>query len=112
MQLEPVFTTMLEKAVRICDASFGNIFRWDGEFLNHIAAYNTPVAFLELRRHQRISFSPEDPVGRMVANKNVVHTADLAEERGYVERSNPGDSCCRRTRRHSDARGGPYAERR
>ena len=88
--LEPVFTTMLEKAVRICDASFGNIFRWDGKFLNHVAAHNTPVAFLEVRRHQRISFSPEDPVGRMVANKTVVHTADLAEERGYVERSNPG----------------------
>ena len=88
--LEPVFTTMLEKAVRICDASFGNIFRWDGEFLNHIAAHNTPVAFLELRRHQRISFGPEDPVGRMVTNKNVVHTADLTEERGYIERSNPG----------------------
>ena len=88
--LEPVFTAMLEKAVRICDASFGNIFRWDGEFLHHIAAHNTPVAFLELRRHQRISFGPEDPVGRMVTNKNVVHTADLAEERGYVERSNPG----------------------
>ena len=28
--LEPVFTTMLEKAVRICDANFGNIYRWDG----------------------------------------------------------------------------------
>jgi GAF domain-containing protein len=88
--LEPVFGTMLEKAVRICDASFGNIFRWDGQFLNHIAAHNTPVAFLELRRHQRISFGPEDPVGRTVTNRSVVHTADLAEERGYIERSNPG----------------------
>ena len=29
--LQPVFATMLEKAVRICDATFGNIFRWDGE---------------------------------------------------------------------------------
>ena len=29
--LEPVFATMLEKAVRICDAKFGNIYRWDGE---------------------------------------------------------------------------------
>ena len=58
--------------------------------MNHIAAYNTPVAFLELRRHQRISFGPEDPVGRAVTNKNVVHTADLTEERGYIERSNPG----------------------
>ena len=26
--LEPVFATMLEKAVRICDAPFGNIYRW------------------------------------------------------------------------------------
>ena len=28
---EPVFATMLENAVRICDATFGNIYRWDGE---------------------------------------------------------------------------------
>jgi hypothetical protein len=27
----PVFATMLENAVRICDATFGNIYRWDGE---------------------------------------------------------------------------------
>ena len=30
-ELEPVFATMLEKAVRICDANFGNIYSWDGE---------------------------------------------------------------------------------
>ena len=32
--LQPVFATMLEKAVRICDAKFGNIYRWDGESLH------------------------------------------------------------------------------
>ena len=42
--LEPVFSTMLENAVRICDAKFGNIYRWDGEFLHLLAAYNTPAA--------------------------------------------------------------------
>src|SRR5215510_2679292 len=31
--LEPVFAAMLEKAVRICDAKFGNIYRWDGDAL-------------------------------------------------------------------------------
>jgi GAF domain-containing protein len=29
--LEPVFAAMLENAVRICDAKFGNIHRWDGD---------------------------------------------------------------------------------
>ena len=32
--LEPVFATMLENAVRLCDAKFGSINRWDGEALH------------------------------------------------------------------------------
>jgi two-component system, NtrC family, sensor kinase len=48
--LEPVFATMLENAVRICDAKFGNIYRWDGEALHLAAAYNTPRALAEARR--------------------------------------------------------------
>ena len=38
--LEPVFASMLEKAVRICDATFGNIYRWDGDALHLVAARN------------------------------------------------------------------------
>ena len=30
-ELEPVFTAMLENAVRICDATFGNIYRLEGQ---------------------------------------------------------------------------------
>jgi len=41
--LEPVFATMLEKAVRICDANFGNIYRWDGDAL-HLVATRTSTA--------------------------------------------------------------------
>jgi hypothetical protein len=33
-ELEPVFATMLEKAIRICEAKFGDIHRWDGEALH------------------------------------------------------------------------------
>ena len=32
-ELEPVFATMLEKAVAICEARFGDIYRWDGDAL-------------------------------------------------------------------------------
>jgi GAF domain-containing protein len=48
--LEPVFASMLENAVRICDAKFGNIYRWDGEALHLLASHNTPPAYAEHRR--------------------------------------------------------------
>ena len=31
--LQPVFAAMLENAVRICDATLGFIYRWDGEHM-------------------------------------------------------------------------------
>jgi hypothetical protein len=48
--LQPVFAAMLENAVRICDATFGFIYRWDGEALHLLAAHNTPPALVEARR--------------------------------------------------------------
>ena len=40
--LQPVFASMLENAVRICDAKFGNIYRWDGDAFSLVASHNTP----------------------------------------------------------------------
>ena len=54
--LQPVFAAMLDKAARICDANFGNIFRWDGDALWLVATHNTPPAFIEHRR--RVPFRP------------------------------------------------------
>ena len=88
--LQPVFATMLEKAVRLCDATFGNIYRWDNELSNLVASHNTPPALVEARRRLRIHFVPKDLVGQAIANKKAVHIADLAEHRDYIERSSPG----------------------
>ena len=89
---EPVFAVMLENAVRICDATFGNIHRWDGEFLNLVASQNTPPAFVEARKRlgMRLRVGRKDPVSQMITTKKVVHIADLATERDYIERSNEG----------------------
>jgi GAF domain-containing protein len=48
--LERVFAAMLEKAVSICDATFGNIYRWQDGALHLVAAHNTPPALQALKR--------------------------------------------------------------
>jgi class 3 adenylate cyclase len=88
--LEPVFASLLENAVRICDAKFGNIYRWDGEALHLLASHNTPPAFAEARKHSPLRPHPETPVGRMVAHKAAFHSADIAAHPGYIDRSDPG----------------------
>jgi class 3 adenylate cyclase/putative methionine-R-sulfoxide reductase with GAF domain len=90
--LEPVFATMLEKAVRICDAKFGNIYRWDGNALHLASSYNTPPAFAEARGRsphlpaEHSSDALTSVPGRMATTKSTIHVADLAADRAYIER--------------------------
>jgi class 3 adenylate cyclase/putative methionine-R-sulfoxide reductase with GAF domain len=86
-ELEPVFATMLENAARICDAKFGNIYRWDGEALHLLATHNTPPAFAEERRNSPyFRPGPKDPVRRMMMTKAVVHIDNVATTEAYAER--------------------------
>jgi GAF domain-containing protein len=84
--LEPVFAAMLEKAVRICEAKFGNIYRWDGSAMRLVAAHNTPPAFAEARRRSALLSGPKTAMGRMVATNAVVHVIDIAADEAYFER--------------------------
>ena len=88
--VQPVFDTMLAEAVRICDATFGNIQSWDGETFQVVATHNTPPALVEARK--RLPFRPSSadaPLGRLVASKRAVHIDDLAVEPSYIEHRHP-----------------------
>ena len=87
--LQPVFAVILDKAARICDASFGNIFRWDGNALWLVATHNTPPAFTEHRR--RVPFRPNqgNPIGQMLRASAGIHVADLALDERYIQKSDP-----------------------
>src|SRR6185312_9961564 len=48
--LAPVFNAMLEKATRLCEAAFGILWRFDGEFASPAALYRVPPVFAEFWR--------------------------------------------------------------
>ena len=89
--LEPVFATMLEKAVRICDATFGNIYRCEDDAALHlVATHKTPPAFAEERRRSPYRPHPASPVGHMVSTKTPMHVRDVMAEDAYLTRRDPG----------------------
>src|SRR5262249_40155919 len=56
-ELEPVFQAMLENAVRICEAKFGTMYRYDGDMFHPTAVLNAPPTLSEFLQ-QRGAFQP------------------------------------------------------
>jgi GAF domain-containing protein len=79
--LEPVFQAILENATRLCEAEFGDIFRFDGNAFQFAARVGTPAALADFQR-QRGPFRPilGGGMDRMMRAKQVVHTGDNAAD--------------------------------
>jgi two-component system, NtrC family, sensor kinase len=80
-ELEPVFNSMLENAVRICEASFGNLLLYDGKVFRHVALHNAPQAWAA--EQQRDPVPPRHAARvlyRIVDTKQAIHIADMAAE--------------------------------
>jgi two-component system, NtrC family, sensor kinase len=59
--LEPVFQAMLENAVRICEAKFGTLFRFEGDAYRAVATHNAPQELMdEYGRHGLRQPTPGD----------------------------------------------------
>jgi GAF domain-containing protein len=86
-RLEPVFQSMLDNAVRICEAKFGFMNRYQSNTWRIIAVHGAVPAYTEfLQQHGYKRPSPETVVSRIASTKQLVHIADLAASRGYAER--------------------------
>jgi GAF domain-containing protein len=88
-ELELIFQAMLQRAVRLCEAKFGNIYRWDGEALHILASHNTPTAFAEAVRRSPYRPYPNSPIGRMVTERTVTHIHDITAEEVYLAQRDP-----------------------
>ena len=45
--LKPIFQSLLENAIRICGAKFGNLWLREGDFFRVVAAHGVPAAYRE-----------------------------------------------------------------
>ena len=82
--LEPVFEAMLEKAVRICDANFGMLFRVEDGAVSAAAMFGVPPAFAEFWQRGPQRPGPRTALGRVVETRQTVHIADIKLEPAYI----------------------------
>ena len=81
--LAPVFDAMLEKAIRLCEATHGHFFNFDGGCF-HLAAASDNPSYVEWHRQAGpVRSGGDSPLGRISRGERVVHIVDLREEEVY-----------------------------
>ena len=89
-ELEPVFNAMLANATRICEATIGTLYLYEGTQFRVVALHHSKQSYVdywrsnpvvELKKHW------ETPLDRLVKTKRVVHIPDLRIDQSYLEKS-------------------------
>jgi hypothetical protein len=78
-----VFDAMLEKAMRLCGAAFGQLGVYDGESFRTAAQRGVPAAYVEYRKQNPPNYGPGTMPARILAGERVVHVIDLMQEDAY-----------------------------
>ena len=81
--LAPVFWTMLDRALRLCGAAFGELVRIEGETFTPLSIVGMPDAFVERRVGSPTPIKPGTAGWGFLSGDNVVHIPDLMETEGY-----------------------------
>ena len=87
-ELQPVFQAMLENAVRICEAQFGNLFLYEGSGFRNVCPIG-PAAYTEWFRQEPVVVLREQhsqiPLARVARTKEILHVHDLRADPSYTE---------------------------
>jgi two-component system NtrC family sensor kinase len=81
--LAPVFDAMLEKAMHLCGAAFGQLHTYDGEGFPTAALRGLPAAYAEYQAKNPPTYGPGTAPWRIVQGEHVVHLVDLANSEAY-----------------------------
>src|SRR5215469_14156583 len=82
--VQPVFDAIIDSAVRLCDAVFGVVWRYDGELLDYAASHNFTPNVLD----QIFKTYPKRPdrsiaAGRAILDGRIAHVPDMLADPEY-----------------------------
>src|SRR5215469_1735726 len=83
-ELAPVFEAMLDKAMRLCNATYGHLRTYDGEGFPLAAVHGKPdLVELHQQRFRHFVPGPHNPISRLVRGERLIHIADAAADEAY-----------------------------
>jgi signal transduction histidine kinase len=85
--LTPVFDAMLEKAMWLCEASFGILLLADTNTARAVASRNVPAAFVEFLSGEPLRLDPNTFLARALQERTVLHVPDGAVGDPYRKRA-------------------------
>ena len=77
----PAFEAIVEKALRLCEAAFGGLLRFDGERFHRAALHNLPPPLAQ--RNRPLRPVPGMALHRVASGEAVVHIDDIADDPAY-----------------------------
>ena len=83
--IQPVFDSIVEHAMRLCDAGLGTVGLYDGKSYKHVAQRGGSPEYTEWLFKESFEPGPGSTLGRMIAERRSVHIADYRELASYRE---------------------------
>jgi len=83
-ELQPIFDTLVENAVRLCEAERAFLFRFDGKFLRSAASYNVSPELREFVDKNPIAPGRHSISARAALERRTVHVPDIQVDPEYA----------------------------
>lgn len=82
-ELQPIFETVVEQAIRLCKADAGQMFVREGDHFRLACATGGSEEYLALIGERQIPLGPGTLVGRVALEGRPVMSGDIAHDRAY-----------------------------
>jgi GAF domain-containing protein len=83
-ELQPIFDTLVENAVRLCEAERAFLFRFDGKLLRSVATYNVSPELREFVDKNPIAPGRHSISARAALERRTVHVPDIQGDPEYA----------------------------